>query len=144
MVHALRQARRVLHPDGYLLDLRPAPIHRRVGLEQDGPYQQLAVMDESFDDDYAANHAVSAMVKAGLCKQTSRVRFECIRRMDRFSDFETWLDEFSRLTKLRSPPDQLLATVSKALESLRGTNSRRAMPRIIVRGPVDLRVLVKL
>ena len=66
MVHALRQARRVLKNDGYLLDLRPAPVHRRIGLESAGSYHELAVMEEEFDDDYAANHAVAQMVDAGL------------------------------------------------------------------------------
>ncbi len=46
MVHALREAHRVLKPDGLLLDLRPGPVHRRVGIEVYGHYEQLAIMGE--------------------------------------------------------------------------------------------------
>src|SRR5262245_4326217 len=103
MVHALRQARRVLKADGYLLDLRPAPVHRRVGIEQNGSYLQVAVIDEVFDDDYAANQAVKKMVEAGLLRMKRNIRFDCTRRMDRFSDFQTWFDDCVRLSKIRSP-----------------------------------------
>ena len=136
MVHALRQARRVLKTDGLLLDLRPAAIHRSVGIEIDGAYQQVAKMEEVFHGDYAANGAVKTMIEAGLLKLTSRIRFDCTRRMDRFSDFRTWLDEYISLGEVRRP-EKLAEKVRKALRSYNGK------ARIVVLGPVDLRVLVK-
>ncbi|PWT94497.1 MAG: hypothetical protein C5B55_02605 [Blastocatellia bacterium] len=143
MVHALRQARRVLKSDGYLLDLRPAPVHRHVGIEYDGTYQLVTVMKESFDEDYAANRAIEAMVEAGLLKLVTRIRFDCTRRMDRFRDFDTWLDEYASLGKIHGDK-HLLTKVREAVNSRRAAKtSRSKKAKIIVRGPVDLRVLVK-
>ena len=136
MVHALRQARRVVKHGGYLLDLRPAPIHRHVGIENGGSRQHLAVMKENFGDDYAANQAVKELVTAGELVMKRRIRFDCTRRMDRFHDFKVWLDEYVRLGKIRSQ-EFLLHSVQEMLKSLSGK------ARIVVRGPVDLRVLVK-
>jgi hypothetical protein len=48
-------------------------------------------MREKFDDDYAANRAVAEVIKSGRLKMKRRIRFECIRRMDRLSEFETLL-----------------------------------------------------
>jgi len=141
MVHALRQAHRVLNSTGLLLDLRPAPVHRRVGLETASSYQQLAVMEETFDDDYAANRAVKEMVDARALNLVCRTRFDCIRRMDRFIDFQRRLDEYVRLTKVRRPE----GVVSKIREGLKAqrTKSPNGKIKIFVRAPVDLRVLLK-
>ena len=136
MVHALRQARRVLNSQGYLLDLRPAPVHRHVSIEHDGTLQHLAVMKEDFGDDYAANRAVKELVTTGELVLRRRIRFDCTRRMDRFSDFETWLDEYVRLGKIRSHK-WLLSRLRETLKSKDGQT------KILVEGPVDLRVLVK-
>lgn len=142
MVHALRQARRVLKSDGYLLDLRPAPVHRHIGLESAGSYHELAVMEEEFDDDYAANHAVEQMVDAGLLKLSTRIRFDCTRRMDRFIDFQRWLDEYVRLTKVQRP-ERLLEKIKDGLRTQRASAAQDGKIRIVVLGPVDLRVLLK-
>jgi len=136
MVHALRQARRVLKDGGYLLDLRPAPLHRHIGIEQDGKCELLIVMKEDFVDDYAANRAVKEVIDAGLLKLIRRTRFDCTRRMDRFSDFKTWLDEYVSMGKVRGA-EELLETVKRAMRSRKGKR------RIVILGPVDLRVLVK-
>jgi hypothetical protein len=135
MVHALRQARRVLKNGGYLLDLRPAIVHRRVGIEVDGSHKPVAVMDESFDGDYSANRAVKQMIEAGLLILRRRIRFDCRRRMDRFTDFKTWLEETARFGKIRSA-EPLLEKVKAALKL------RKGKKRIVVHAPVDLRVLI--
>jgi hypothetical protein len=57
MVHALYEAQRVLHPNGIILDLRPAPVHRRVGIQSEAGYREVGVMRENLEDDYAANRA---------------------------------------------------------------------------------------
>jgi hypothetical protein len=134
MVHALRQARGVLKDDGYLLDLRPAIVHRRVGIELNGSYKPVAVMEENFDGDYAANRAVKQMIEAGLLVMRRRLRFDCTRRMDRFTDFKAWLEETARFGKIRSA-EPLLERVKVALKS------RNGKTRIVVHAPVDLRVL---
>src|SRR5919108_1690940 len=93
MVHALREAHRVLKPAGLLLDLRPGPVHRRIGIEVDGEYKQLAIMSESLDDDYAANRAVAEVIDKGWFKPISRIQFNCNRIMA-LKDFASWLDDF--------------------------------------------------
>src|SRR5258708_34087586 len=66
MVHALQEARRVLKPGGILIELRPAPIHRRVWITRGGGDQLLGAMSEVLDDDRAANQAVAEVLRSGL------------------------------------------------------------------------------
>lgn len=136
MVHALHETRRVLKPNGLLLDLRPAAVHRRVGVMRAGRYLPLGVMREGFDDDVAANRAVAEVVHAGLFKMERRVRFECNRTMDSLAEFRAWLDEFVSQSKIPSH-DWLLQRVRQAL-SVESTRTK-----IVIRGPLDLRVLTK-
>jgi hypothetical protein len=93
-------------------------------------------MKEDFGDDYAANRAVKELVTASELVMKRQIRFDCTRRMDRFSDFKIWLDEYVSLGKIRSH-EVLLYRVQEMLKS----QSWKA--RIVVQGPVDLRVLVK-
>ena len=134
MVHALQQARRVLKHEGYLLDLRPSLLHRRIGIEVDGSYKPVVVMRENLANDHSANQAVKHMIEAGLLVMRRRLRFDCTRRMDRFSDFQTWLEDSVRFGKIRSPKP-LLERVREALRSENGKT------RIVIHGPLDLRVL---
>ena len=136
MVHALHEAHRVLRLDGVLIDLRPAAVHRQVGIEKAGQYQLLGVMHERFDDDYAANRAVAAVMRQGLFKADGRIRFECSRTMDNLVEFRTWLDEFVSLGKLPSHT-WLVRRIAQALPV------KHAKTKIVVRGPLDLRVLRK-
>ncbi|MGQ0603318.1 MAG: hypothetical protein ACT4QE_16670, partial [Anaerolineales bacterium] len=136
MVHALHEARRVLKPEGALIDLRPAAVHRRVGLLKAGQFRLLGVMRERFDDDHAANRAVVEVVRNGLFKMDSRLRFECYRTMDRVAEFGAWLNEFVSWGKLPSHA-WLLQRVEQAL----GEENGKA--KIAVSAPLDLRVLKK-
>ena len=136
MVHALRQAHRVLKDDGYLLDLRPAPTLRHVGIEVNDSYQQVAIMKEKLDDLIAADLAVNEMVKVGHLKLKSRSWFDCTRRMDSYREFQSWLQDPGRLRKLSSP-ERILETVKEAWKS------HRWKRRIVVLGRLDLRVLIK-
>jgi SAM-dependent methyltransferase len=94
MVHALRQAHRVLKPGGLLIDLLPAPAHRRVGIVSGGHYRRLGTTRETLDLDRAAERAVR---RVGLFRLETGVRFDCRRVMSR----DTW--------KARSPTGELTA-----------------------------------
>jgi len=136
MVHALHEARRVLKPGGVLIDLRPAAVHRQVGVIRAGQSQRLGAMREKFDDDYAANRAVAEVVRQGLFKLERRIRFDCRRTMDSLAEFRAWLDEFVTLDKLPSH-NWLIERVSQALHEDGGK------AKIVITGPLDLGVLKK-
>ena len=136
MVHALHEAWRVLKPTGLLIDLRPAAVHRQVGVLREGQSQRLGTMREKFDDDYAANRAVAEVLHQGLFKAEGRIRFECHRTMDKLVEFRAWLDEFVTLGKLPSHA-WLMERVARALREEGGK------AKIVIRGPLDLRVMKK-
>ena len=136
MVHALHEARRVLQPNGLLIDLRPAAVHRQIGVMRAGQYQRLGAMREKFDDDYAANQAVAEVVRQRLFKLERRIRFDCHRTMDSLAEFRTWLDEFVTLDKLPSH-EWLIERVAQAVREEDGK------AKILITGPLDLRVLKK-
>ena len=136
MVHALREAHRVLKPDGLLLDLRPGVVHRRVGIEVDSQHKQLAIMTESLKDDYAANRAVAEIIREGLFKTVSRIQFNCNRTMA-LTDFSSWLADFP--TDRDARPERLIRIVERAFEEVNGKRKK-----IVVKGPLILKVLKKI
>jgi SAM-dependent methyltransferase len=136
MVHALREAHRVLKPDGLLLDLRPGAVHRRVGIEVDSQYKQLAIMNESLKDDYAANRAVTEIIREGLFKTISRIKVNCNRSMA-LTDFPSWLADFT--TDRDARPERLIRIVERAFEEGKGKRKK-----IVVKGPLILKVLKKI
>jgi len=136
MVHALREAHRVLKPDGLLLDLRPGAVHRRVGMEVDSQYKQLAIMHESLKDDYAANRAVAEIIGEGLFKTISRIQVNCNRSMA-LTDFSSWLADFA--TDRDARQERLIRMVEHAFEEVNGKRKK-----IVVKGPLILKVLKKI
>ncbi len=136
MVHALREAHRVLKPNGILVDLRPAAVHRRVGLVQAGHYQSIGRMREAFDDDRAADRAVAEVVRAHLFKPVSRQRIECNRTVDTLEEFREWLDDSVTRDELTAH-EWLVRRVERLLAQTRGKR------RIVIGGPLVLRVLTK-
>jgi hypothetical protein len=136
MVHALHEARRVLRPTGLLIDLRPAAVHRRVGVMQAERYRRLAVMRETFDDDRAADRAIREVEREGLFKPEGRAVFDCNRTLDTVDEFQEWLADFVKLGKLPSH-EWLVGRVKRALD-VTGDKTR-----VVVSGPVVLRVLKK-
>jgi len=141
MVHALREACRVLKGDGLLIDLRPAPVHRHVGISENGTYVKVGVMREFLSDDRSANGAVAEMINSRRLRLKMRTRFECIRTMDQLSDFKARLDELVQLGK-GSSHDWLLRRMKETLAS-RASDQTSRRRKIIMRGPMDLRVLIK-
>jgi hypothetical protein len=134
MVHALRETHRVLKADGLLLDLRPGPVHRRIGIEVDGQYEQLAIMGEQLHDDYAANRVVAEVIQEGLFKLVSRTQFNCNRTMA-LRDFASWLADFA--DDRAAPQERLIQTITRAYKS------RGKRKKIVVKGPLVLKVLRK-
>ena len=137
MVHALHEANRVLKPQGFLIDLRPAPVHRRVGIEVSDDFKQVARMNEKLDEDYAANNAIAEVIREGIFKRQSKFRFDCKRVMGSLKDFHLWLDEFIMMAGLPSQ-EKLFQRVERAYKSTLGRK------RIVVRAPLILNVLQKI
>jgi len=136
MVHALQEAHRVLRPHGLLIDLRPAPAHRRVGLQRGRRWTLIATMKEDLTDDHMANQAVRTAVGRGLFRRGLYDRFDVTRHVGSLSSFRAWLEEFAVLARLPSHA-WLLDRVAAALAG----GSTRAT--VVVRGPLELRVLRK-
>ncbi len=136
MVHALRQAWRVLKADGILIDLRPGPVHRRVRIRGAGHSPVIGTMRERFEDDYAADRAVAEVVRRGFFKIQRRVRFQCNRTMDTLPEFRDWLNDVVTQDGLASH-EWLFQKVKRAIVT-------RGKGKIVVEGPLDLRVLKKL
>ncbi len=137
MVHALHEAHRVLNSNGILVDLRPAAVHRRVGIVRQGRFEHIGNMRERFDDDRAADRAIRQVLEEGLFKTEWRSKFRCRRLMDTPNDLRQWVDEFVTSSDLPSH-DWLIERVERAL------SRKRTEWKIEVRGPLQVRVLRKL
>ena len=138
MVHALREAHRVLKPEGLLLDVRPAPVHRRVGLINHArQWKLVAPMREILDDDRAANAAVKTAIRERLFKREAYASLDLKRHVGSMSDFRTWLEEFSAFGPF-PPHDWMVRKVEAALAKA----SRKT--KIVVRGPLEIRLLRRL
>ena len=137
MVHALREAHRVLKGEGLLIDLRPAAVHRRVGLNEGDAYRLRWVMRETFVDDLAANRAVSQVVREGWFKAEGRTRFPCYRVFDTLDEFQEWLADFVERGKCE-PHEWLVRMLERKLKA---ANDKTG---IVVSAPLDLRFLKKL
>jgi hypothetical protein len=140
MVHALRQCHRVLRPEGVLIDLRPAAVHRVVGFETAGRFRRVAVMRERFADERAADRAVAHVVREGLFSVAARRRFPCRRVMDTVREFQEWLEIAIRLSKWPRH-EWLVRRIAARLDARSGEHGGGV--RIVVRGPMDLAVLRK-
>lgn len=136
MVHALYEAHRVLKPNGLLIDLRPAAVHRRVGVTEADGSRLPWVMRETFEDDHAADRAVAKVTREGRFKAEGRTRFTCNRVMNTLDEFQEWLYDFVDKGKFQSH-DWLTKRVERALDATTGKT------KIVVSGPLVLRVLRK-
>ena|SRR5438105_9568249 len=137
MVHALHEAHRVLRPNGLLLDLRPASVHRRVGVAQDDGYRLSWIMRETFEDDRAADRAVAQVVSEELFKLDARVRFPCYRVMDTLDEFQEWFSDFVNKNLLQSH-EWLVRRLERTLDKSPSKTG------IVVSAPLVLRILIKI
>lgn len=137
MVHALRETHRVLKPDGLLVDLRPASIHRRVGITRGEDRKFRWTMRENFDDDHAADRAVDHVAREGLFRAEGRKRISCYRMMDTIGEFKEWLTDFIQKGTFESH-DWLVRRLERALSVESGKAG------IVVSAPLVLRALRKL
>jgi len=135
MVHALTEAQRSLKQNGVLIDLRPSPKHRHIGLGVGKRWESMGAMRETFEEDYASNRAVKQVIKSGLFALESTTTFELDRVMDTLDDLREWLADFS-IERLSS--HQWL--IDKIEQVQKETRTRR---KLTVRGPMILNVLKK-
>ena len=135
MVHALIEAQRSLKPNGILIDLRPSPKARQVGLGVDKNWKSLGAMRETFEEDYASNRAVEQVVRSGFFKLESTSTFKLDRVMDTLDDFRKMLSDFS-VERLNNH----LWLIEKIEKVQKETGTRK---KITVRGPMVLNILRK-
>ena len=90
-------------------------------------------MRETFDDDRAADRAVTQVEGEGRLKAEGRTVFACNRIMDSLDEFQEWLADFVKLGNLPSH-DWLVRRVERALDVAGGK------ARVVVSGPLVLRV----
>src|SRR5512135_1145004 len=136
MVHALREAYRVLKPDGILIDLRPAAEHRRLGLGAGRRWRVVGPLHEILDQDHAANSAIAQVVREGYFQEEERKQFLLDRVMDTVAEFHDWLADFNQRRDLLAPAP-LLKRLEQRLSRLHEPE------KITVRGHMTLGILKK-
>ena len=133
MVHALREAHRVLQSHGRLVDLRPADRDRQVRIYARRAWQPLGRILVNDVDVRAADGALERAVDRGLyypvASRTLRVRRH-------FSTLRDWREYLAGLTSSRPEPG-LQERVHQAFRSSAG------LRRIVVEIDLTLRVLTK-
>ena len=152
MVHALREAWRVLRPGGLALDLRPAVVHRQVRVVRGGQALPLGTMRESLAAGRAADRAVAQLTRRGrgggtgpLRESAPRPALQFVKRtrvplervMDGAAVFRAWLADFASRDDELPPHEWLIERLGGAL----GERPRKGS--VVVAGPLDLRVLRK-
>lgn len=135
MVHALREARRVLKPNSVLIDLRPAVAHREAGIVTGGCYRKVGKMQERLEIDRAANRAIAQVLHDGLFRIHRRARFEGRCVYDTFAEF--------RGAICRSAEAGELVSYKRLLRRVELACQQSSSCRIETRGPLSMNVLVK-
>lgn len=126
----------MLKPGGFMIDLRPAPAHRRIGLGEGRRWKEVGSLHEILDDDYAADAAIARMLREGYFRLENRLRFQLDRVMDTMEDIRDFIADFDERRDL--------PTHAPLLDRLERERTRLAKPgKITVRGPMKLAVLKK-
>ncbi len=137
MVHALKEAHRVLKPHGLIIDLRPGPVHRQVGLQIGNSWSLVGVMKEDLSDDRAADQAVKTVIQEDLIKPEGYSKFNVKRHVGTLSGFQAFLDDFATLNANLPPHNWLVDRLAAQIAR------QPTRPQIVVRGPLQLRILRK-
>jgi len=96
MVHALDEIRRVLVPDGILIDLRPVSDHWRIEVFSARETRDIGHVTDlplGLEDDAAANQAVANAESSGWFIRESETFFAIHYVWDTPSEMEKWVDE---------------------------------------------------
>jgi hypothetical protein len=96
MVHALDEIRRVLVPDGILVDLRPLGDRWRVEVFSARETRQTGTLTDlpvGLEDDHAANQAMAEGERLGWFQREREELFPIHYIWDAASEMEEWIDE---------------------------------------------------
>jgi len=96
MVHALNEIRRVLAPDGVLLDLRPILDHWHVEVASARETRETGRVQDfpmGLADDEAANKAMAEAERNGWFKREYEEFFSLYYSWDSASEIEEWIKE---------------------------------------------------
>jgi SAM-dependent methyltransferase len=96
MVHALDEIRRVLVPDGILVDLRPLTEDWKVEVfswREKRETGRVTGMPIGIEDDSAANHAMKEAETNGWFKREEETFFPLNYVWDTASEMEEWIEE---------------------------------------------------
>ena len=96
MVHALSEIRRVLAPDGVLIDLRPFTEEWRievVSLRETQRTGYITPEPVGVADDEAANRAMADVEVRGWYKREDGIEFPIHYAWDTASEMEKWIEE---------------------------------------------------
>ncbi|MFZ2098560.1 MAG: hypothetical protein WAV05_18160 [Anaerolineales bacterium] len=100
MVHALKEAWRVLRPQGIMLDIRPQSVDVPLELVYEEEREAVGIVDMSPDLEYdvAADQAIGTVIKGGIFKEVNVEYFDYAYYWKTFHgmmvDFEErWKDE---------------------------------------------------
>lgn len=106
MVHALREGRRVLTPEGLLLDLRPFAGNWPLEVVAGAQAWAAGTLDDSQEvrDDRAANAAIADLVRHGEFVQERATTFEYAWNWTSVAELEAYIAErWSTVMRLSAP-----------------------------------------
>ena len=135
MVHALEQAARVVQPGGLLIDLRPAPVHRRVGVIRGADILPAGSMREELSSDRLADAALKRFLRSRRADRLVRKLFVCNRYLENPKAFRAYIAEFASAGELPRPHDWLIRRVDQAWQDLPGKK------RVIISAPLMMTVM---
>jgi hypothetical protein len=117
MVHALQECRRVLQPDGLLIDLRPYDGVWPLEVVTGQGSRRVGALDYSPDspDDAAADAAISEAVRVGWFRRERATRFRFAWYWHTLAALETYMAE--RQTKILWKPASTREAAAEALAS---------------------------
>jgi hypothetical protein len=136
MVHALREAWRVLKADSVLIDLRPAIQHGRVGLVRDGEFAVQWPTKESLAGYRSASRSLTMAEDLKLFGRRRSSRFSCTTVFPSPEHLRDWLYDWYEPEAFRHA-DDLVSRVEEASKQPKLTGT------IVARIPFMLKALVK-